>query len=576
MILARFVLLAAPMLLVAQQPGVISSQTGQQPPANSQPAPPTRPEDLCTVEGQVMNAITGEPVKKAEVSMSSLGGRGNAKGFGAVTDASGRFVIENLDPGRYNLSAERNGFVRQQYGARGPDRPGSPLVLSPGQHTRDLVFRLLPQGVITGHVIDEDGEPVQYAQIRAMRYSFVRGQRQMVSPGYGSTDDLGEYRVFGLAPGKYYLSATYHERNMMMEAQDRTPRGGADEGYAPTYFPGTNDPAGASVMDVTPGALLSGVDVTLHKTRTLRIRGRVVNPMGEKLPPFMMIRLVPRNSMFAGLNSPVLTRVLQNRGGTFELRDLPPGSYFLIAQWQEEGGEGRVVKQPVDLGNSNVDDLSVPLSAGMELKGQVRVDGTGDVNFGNVSVSLDPQDPMPIGRAGARVKDDGSFAFDSVNADNYRVTVRGLPQNFYVKSVRMGDVDGLDAGLDLTRGSTGVLDIVISPNGGQVEGTVADPKGQMSPGATVVLVPDAPRREQSALFKTANTDTSGHFNIQGITPGDYKLFAWEDVESGAYQDPEFLKPFESAGESVTVHESGRDSRQLKLIPAESTPKNSGN
>jgi protocatechuate 3,4-dioxygenase beta subunit len=567
--LARFVLLAAPVLLVAQQPATVSSQTGQ-----PQPLQPTRPEDLCSVEGQVVNAVTGEPVKKAEVSMNGRVARRIAVAFGATSDATGRFVIENVDPGQYNLSAERNGFVRQQYGARGPDRAGSPLTLNPGQNARDLVFRLLPQGVITGHVVDEDGEPVEYAQVRVMRYRFVRGQRQMAAAGNASTDDLGEYRVFALTPGKYYLSATYHQRNVMMEAQDRTPRGAAEEGYVPTYFPGTNDPAGAGVIDVSPGAVLSGVDVALHKTRTLRIRGRVVNPLGEGLPPFVQIRLVSRNPALAGLNSAV-ARVVQNRGGTFEVRDLTPGAYFLMAQWQEEG-KPRVIKQPVDLGNSNVDDLSVPLSAPLDVKGQVRVDGTGDVNLGNVTVGLDPQGPMFIGRASAKLKDDGSFALDKVNADNYAVSVYGLPQNFYVKSIRMGDVDGLDAGLDLTRGSAGALDIVISPNGGQVEGTVADPKGQLASGATVVLVPDAPHREQSALFKTVNTDTSGHFSMQGITPGDYKLFAWEDVESGAYQDLEFLRPFESEGESVTIREGGRESRQLKLIPAESTPKSSGN
>ncbi len=574
MILVRFVLLAAPVWLVAGQTATVSSQTGQSAPQNAPTPQPTRPEDLCSIEGQVVNAVTGEPLKKAQIHMNSLGGRGNAAGFGAVSDASGRFVIENLDPGRYNLSAERNGFVRQQYGARGPDRPGSTLSLNPGQHTRDLVFHLLPQGVITGHVVDEDGEAVEYAQIRVMRYRFIGGRRQMADTGYASTDDLGEYRVFGLAPGKYYLSATYHQRNMMMDAQDRTPRGAADEGYAPTYFPGSNDPAAASVIDVSPGAMLSGLDVALHKARTLRIRGRVVNPLGEGLPPFVQIRLMPRNSAFAGLASDAMART-QNRTGTFELRDLTPGAYFLMAQWQEEG-KFRMIRQPVDLGNNNEDDLTVPLSAGLELKGQVRVDGTGEVNLANVSIGLDPVGPMPMGRAGARVKDDGSFALENVNTDNYTVTVRGLPPACYVKSIRMGDADSLDAGLDLTRGAAGVLDIVVSPAGGQVEGTVADPKGQLSSGATVVLVPDAPRREQSAFFKTASSDTAGHFNIQGIAPGEYKLFAWEDVESGAYQDPEFLKPFESAGESVTIHEGGRESRQLKLIPAESTPKSSGN
>jgi hypothetical protein len=570
MILARFVLLAAPVLLAAQQSATVSPQAGQSQAPNSQP---TRPEDLCSVEGQVVNAITGEPVKKAQINMNGSGGRGKATSFGAVTDGSGGFVIENLDPGPYSLSAERNGFVRQQYGARGPDRPGSPVVLSAGQHTRDLVFRLLPQGVIAGHILDEDGEPVERAQIRVMRYRFVGGRKQMSTSGNASTDDLGEYRVFGLAAGKYYLSATYHQRNVI-GAEDRTPPSAAEEGYAPTYFPGTKDPAGAGAIDVSPGAVLSGVDVTLRKTRTLRIRGRVVNPLAEGVPPFVQIRVVPRNSAFIGLNSPSFSRT-QGRGGTFEVRDLTPGAYFLIAQWQEES-KVRLVKQPLDLGDSNVDNLSVLLSAGMEVKGQVRVDGTGDVNLANLSVALDSQGPTSLGRPTARVKDDGGFLFDNVNADNYAVTVRGFPQNFYVKSIRMGDVDGLDAGLDLSGGSAGALDIVISPDGGQVDGTVTDSKGQLSSGMTVVLVPDAPRREQSALFKAASSDTAGHFSVKGIAPGDYKLFAWEDVETGAYQDPEFLKPFEGAGEAVTIREGGRENRQLKLIPAESTPRSSGN
>jgi hypothetical protein len=111
--LARFVLLRAPMLLVAQQPAAVSSQTGQPQPPNSQPAPATRPEDLCSAEGRVVNAINGEPVKKAQITMNILGGWGNVAGFGAVTGASGRIAIENLDPGRYNLSAERHGFVQR-------------------------------------------------------------------------------------------------------------------------------------------------------------------------------------------------------------------------------------------------------------------------------------------------------------------------------------------------------------------------------------------------------------------------------------------------------------------------------
>jgi hypothetical protein len=292
----RFVLLAFPVLAVAQQVGSVSSQAGSTQQPSTPPAPPTRPEDLCAIEGQAVNALTGEPLKKVQIT---LGGRITPDGRpsatpGAVTDAGGRFVIESIDPGRYNISAERNGFVRFQYGARGPGRPGTPLTLSPGQRMRDLVLRLTPQAVITGKIVDEDGEPVENAQVRAMRYAFVRGKKQMTTPGSGSTDDLGEYRVFGLDPGKYYVSATYHPHNDMGVTENQKPAADANEGYAPTYYPSTNDPTAASVIQVSAGAVLGSVDITLRKTRTVWIRGHVVYLTGDSLPQFVMVHLVPK------------------------------------------------------------------------------------------------------------------------------------------------------------------------------------------------------------------------------------------------------------------------------------------
>ena len=568
-----FALLAFPLLAAAQQAGTVSSQPGQSQQSNP-PVPPTRPEDLCSIDGQAVTAVTGEPLKKTQVTMNSLGGHTNATP-GAVTDAGGRFVIENIDPGRYNVSAERNGFVRFQYGARGPGRPGTPLTLSAGQRTRDLVFRLFPQGVITGKVVDEDGEPVERAQIRAMRYRFVRGKKQMTAPGSASTDDQGEYRLFGLEPGKYYLSATYRPNNGMGVTQDQKPAAEANEGYAPTYYPGTTDPTAATVIPVSAGAILGGVDVTLRKTRTVQIRGHVVNPAGEGLPQFIVVGLMPKEG---GIQGGFLTGssrgTVQRRDGAFQIRDVVPGSYFLTAQWPSETGH-RMLRQALEVGNSNLDNVNVVLTPFVSLRGQVRVDGSAEVNLATINISLSPQATIPMGGAYARVADDGTFTLDNINADSYSVLVSGLPATFYVKSIRMGDVDALESGLDLTRSGPGVLDILVNPNGGEIDGTVVDPHGQFAAGATVVLVPDAKHRDHAELFKRSASDSSGHFSFQGISPGEYKLFAWEDVENGAYQDPEFLQPFENQGESVGIREGGRENRQLKLIPAESTPKNSG-
>jgi len=233
----------------------------------------------------------------------------------------------------------------------------------------------------------------------------------------------------------------------------------------------------------------------------------------------------------------------------------------------------RRTRQPIEVGSADLDNVSVVLSPALSLKGQVRVDGTAEVNLASIHVSLFPQGPMPIGGGNAQAADDGTFTIENVNPDSYSVRVMGLPPAFYVKSVRMGDFDATESGLDLTRSGAGVLDILVNPNGGEIDGTVEDPHGLLASGAIVVLVPDAKRRDHPELFQRTASDTSGHFSLKGISPGEYKLFAWEDVENGAYQDPEFLQPFENRGESVTIREGSREDRQLKLIPAESTPKN---
>ncbi len=483
-----------------------------------------------------------------------------------MTDAGGRYVLQEIEPGTYNLSAERNGFTRAEYEGRGAGR--ETIALNPGQHARDVLFRMRPHAVIAGRILDEEGEPVERAQVSVMRYAYRRGKRQLMPSGTAMTDDLGEYRIFGLAPGKYYLTVRYRQPNQMM-TQDRTPGGEPQEGYAATYFPGTNDPAGAAPIEPAAGTQLRGIDVTLRKTRTVRIRGRVVNTLGEQVPRNTMLRLLPKDQFFGGFFSDMVTRV-QPQQGTFEFRGVAPGAYTLMAQWWDEG-KGYRIRQPVDVGNNNLDNVTLLLTAGLEIKGQVRVEGPEEANLAVVQVWLDSDGPNFGGRSATNLKEDDSFTLSDVSPDQYTVHVMGLPQGFYVKSIRMGDMDALETGLNLTNGAAGSLEIVLNPNGGQVEGAVINTKQQPAAGATVALVRDAAHRQQIRLFKTAMTDAYGHFTITGIAPGDYTLFAWGHIEDGAYQDPEFLKPYENQGYTVAIREGGKETAQLKLIPAETGP-----
>jgi hypothetical protein len=170
--------------------------------------------------------------------------------------------------------------------------------------------------------------------------------------------------------------------------------------------------------------------------------------------------------------------------------------------------------------------------------------------------------PMPE----AAVSGDGSFTLGNIGPDRYLLSVAGLPSGVYVKSIRMGNEDVLEDGLTLSKEASGPVEILLSGRTGVVQGSVRDEKDAPSAGVAVALVPQsAKRRERPDWYSSTTTDQQGKFTMTGLPPAEYKLFAWEDVEDGAWIDPEFLKPFEGKGKRVTVREGGSETVELKLI-----------
>ena len=554
-------------LLLLWIPLACFSQTGatsSRGPAG-QPAPqaaPETPQEPGSLEGSVVSAATGEPVKKAVVMLMRVDQiAGPQVPFSASTDAAGRYTFRDIPPGNYRLIAERAGFVRVSYGARTIMRPGATLNIRPGQKVTGIDFKLTPQGVITGRVLDEDGEPVMNVSVQALRYAYMQGRRRLLPAGQSMTNDLGEYRIHSLAPGKYFLSAIYRATSGYLGAVISAE---PDEGYAPTYYPGTNDPASAVPLEVIAGNPQRGTDIRLLKTRTMRIRGRVVSSFGSGATRQMGVTIMHRDSAFLGLERNFAG---VQPDGRFELRGVIPGSYLLVANYWD-GSKGYFARQPIEVGNANIDGVTLTVEPGIEISGKIRMEGGAPGGFENLHVSLQPRDFSPMfGGGGGPVKEDGSFTLQNLGPEIYTFNVFGPMQDAYLKSVRLGDQDVLASGLDLTGGASGTLDAVLSPNGGQVEGSVTNAKGEAVAGATVALVPDSARAGQLQLYKSASTDQYGHFQLRGIAPGEYKLYAWEEVDFGAWQDPEFLKPFEGKAESLTIREGGREHVQPKLIPA---------
>lgn len=535
------------------------------------PSPAVKPEDKCSIEGTVVSATTGEPLKKAHLTLRPMGQQ-NGVPYGTTTDNAGHFIIDDVDPGRYTFLAARNGFVMQMYSPRGNIRQNTPLTLANGQKLTQVVFKLTPQGVITGHVVDQDGEPLAHVQIQCMRFVYQRGKRQLAGGNGGMTNDLGEFRLFDLSPGKYVISARYQSA-MYMDSQERvvgSPQAvqAAEEGYPTLYYPNTTNPDSAVQIEVSAGAQIHGIDMTLVHTRMVRVKGHVNAGATSQQRRNIMLMLIPRESGMMMYGPGNRARVLDAKG-TFEIRGVAPGSYYLNGNYVEDG-QRYSARIPIDVGNSNIEGIEVTFKPPAEIKGRVVVEENGDLKGATLNVNLQPKSSGPfMGGAGGPVKDDLTFTLMNIGPDPYDINVFGLPDGFYLKSIRIGDQDVTETGADFTHGvPAGEMTVVINPNGGQLEGTVQNTKGENAAGTTVTLIPDEAHRSLAWLYKTSNTDQNGHFTMTGVRPGEYKIYAWEEIEAGAYQDPDFMKPHESAGKAVSIKESGHETVQLTVVPVE--------
>ncbi len=530
------------------------ASAGQQPPA-------ANPADLCTIQGVVVAAGTGDPLHKASVDAFPTANRrdnGQPQGGGAMTDAMGRFEIRDLAPGNYHLSIQRNGYVSQEYGQRNSESPGTILTLTAGQKISNITVQLIPAAVISGHVFDEDGEPVVYAQVTALHFAYTNGQRQLVGSNGGQTNDLGEFRIFGLTPGQYFVRATMRP-SRMDNARSR-------EGYVPIYYPGVPDAGRAAPVTVKGGEVFDGADISLQPVRTLAVKGAIIGcPSTTSGGQGGAVFLTEQS---AGNGVPINSPVRDVNGQrTFEFPGVPPGSYVLSAMLTRDGKQC-IGHQSLDVTDSDVDGLQVSVSEGLDIKGQVRVEGqleSGAVTFVNLRSKV--SNGMFFSGANDSTKGDGTFTLKNVHDGDYEVIVGGLPDDYYLKSARLDGVDVLTAGMTVDSKQTPqMLDILVSSNGASVDGVVMKDE-QPYQGATVTLVPSPPNRGQRRLYGTATSDQNGHFSLQGLAPGDYKVFAWDEIEPGAYTSTEFLQPYEDLGAAVHVTEGSHNSVQVDLIPA---------
>ncbi|MGH9777699.1 MAG: MSCRAMM family protein, partial [Candidatus Acidiferrales bacterium] len=462
---------ALSLLLLA---GLVSADAAQQPTPTEKPATAGVPLEKCVVSGQVVKAGSGEPLKKARVTLTKEQSQEAPKT--EITDSQGRFTFTEVEAGRYRLFAARNGYAPQQYGQRGPNRPGTILALVAGQRVKDVLFKLPPAAVIAGKVYDEDGEAIAGVMVQVLQHRYVQGRRQLAPVGQAATNDRGEYRVFGLEAGRYYVSATFRPGfgGYFFSGAATITRGvggpAQDESYAPTYYPGTNDPGRANPLELRAGNELTNIDFLLLPTRAVRIRGRVYNAVTGKPGRDVQVTVFdPSSRVRAWFARP--SAQVEGPEGKFELRAVVPGSYQLVAFWyDEENNQGYSARLAVNVGDAGLEGVELVIERGVDVWGSVRVEGRtpeaegsdGDaedrkLDLTELRVALEPrEEDLPNFGSGAGViKENGSFMVQNAMRVANRVTVwgrGGLPGNHYLKSVRVDGNEVLEEGLDLSAG----------------------------------------------------------------------------------------------------------------------------
>jgi len=240
-----------------------------------------------------------------------------------------------------------------------------------------------------------------------------------------------------------------------------------------------------------------------------------------------------------------------------------PGTYNIIAIQQAQN-QVYSTRTRLDVGNGGVQGINLAVRPGVEVPGQILLEGTAPANFqlNRLRVSLTPQDNLPIGNSNAQVDDGGKFTLTNVPTMSYRINLQGMPNGAYLIAGKFGSTEALGDPLQVD--ASAQLSLQIGFNPGQIVVSVTDAASQPFAGAITVLIPAV--RNRVDLYKQATSDQSGGVNFAGVAPGDYKIIAWEDVPQGAYLNADFVQPYEDRAQSVHIDRTSSITAQVKVIP----------
>jgi hypothetical protein len=570
------------------------------------------------IGGVVTAADTGRPLRRVQISLAN--GQTNRTVAVAVTDLQGRFRLERLPAGAFTLRATRGDYLEVVYGQQKPGsgRPGTPIQLAAGQRIEDVALQMPRGGVIWGTVVDEVGDPAPNVQMRALKFVWRDGNRELSQTGFATSDDRGVYRIFKLPPGEYVICAAPRDelvmaalqgeavRQRMQDIAAQAARGGGTpetqqmvqrmstavvaeapkDAYVPVCVPGTTQMTAATSMTLDVAEQKTAGDLQLQLVPIARVSGKVVWTGGD-LPignaaghTYVMLEdrsAIPGGASMRGMHVPP--------SGEFSFLNIPAGQYTVTARAMTNmpssagaaaarpaGQESMALwaTQEIVVSGQPVSDLVLSMHDGMTISGRVVLEGSVpvDVTRMRLTASIAGYFPGEIAPVVVSPDAEGRFTLRGVVPGLYRIaSYPSAPGAAMVKSSMFGGRDTLDFPLEVKPGEDvagGVVTLV--PRLAEVTGQLQNPSSQPATGFTIVLFSSDARywTPRSRRVQAVRPSTDGRFTLKDLPAGEYRLVALTDVDSGQWYDPAFLRELVPASIVVTLSEGERREQTLRV------------
>lgn len=562
-------------------------------PAQQSPlgTPQLRPDQLGSIAGKVVDGESGAPLTTGWVMASrpSL----TREVFGARIQPDGTYKIHRLEPGSYALRFTSPGYTPAQYQPGSDGSPpqslagtmATPVTVSAGSATDRIDFRAYRQGVILGRVLDENGQPMPQAQVRASSPMEINGSVQMVPRGHAMTDDRGEYRMGNLAPGDYEIAVEARMVMRMGNMIDRTDplKDQPLPSYESTYYPGVTDRAHATPVRVASGEEKFGIDFLLRPSGGYAVSGTVFLTDGRPCTQ-CLLAIMKKSDDNVSFLMPTVTST-NPRDGSFVRTGLSDGIYQ-ITGGSRSPNEGGYLAGEIAVAGVDVKELRFTLRPGVTITGSLRMDGTPKTapaeSPRQTYVFLQPKDSQRLmsfggGRVASSprrdgvVDDEGQFRFEETQPMRYHVRAT-LQSGYYLSQVIHGAEDVSASGLDLTDASGEVrLRLIAKADGGLVHGKVIGDDGDPKPGAQVRMIPLGAHQEREDYSRSVVSDQSGAFRLDTVVPGDYVLFALASQGTPIVSRSAEMEQLKQRGQRITVKPDSTQQVEVRVVKLE-TPR----